>query len=49
MLILPELWPELKVDYERGKKAAERIDNWDLTALVYTDLNSLRTQLEPTL
>jgi ubiquinone biosynthesis protein Coq4 len=47
LLTLPELWTELKMDYERGKKAAERIDNWDLAALVYKNLNLLRVQLEP--
>ena len=47
LAILPELWPELKLDYERGKKAAERIEEWNLAALVHQDLTALRSQLEP--
>jgi ubiquinone biosynthesis protein Coq4 len=47
LLMLPELWPELKMDYERGKKAAERIEEWDLATLVHKDINLLRLQLEP--
>jgi|SRR5687767_1884155 ubiquinone biosynthesis protein Coq4 len=47
LLTLPELWRELRLDYERGKKAAERIDNWDIAALINRDLTTLRLQLEP--
>src|SRR5262245_30023100 len=33
LLTLPELWTELRLDYERGKKAAERIENWNMASL----------------
>jgi ubiquinone biosynthesis protein Coq4 len=47
LFFLPELWKELKLDYERGKKAAERIENWDIASLIDKDLFALRLQLEP--
>ena len=47
LFMLPELWSELKVDCERGQKAAARIADWDLAALVQKDISLLRLQLEP--
>ena len=47
LLTLPELWRELRLDYERGKRAAERIENWDMASLIDKDLTILRLQLEP--
>lgn len=45
LVILPELWTELKLDYERGKNAAERIGDWDMVTLIKTDINTLRSKL----
>jgi len=47
VLSLPELWKELRLDYERGKKALARIDDWDMVSLIDTDLMTLRSKLEP--
>lgn len=47
LLTLPELWKELRLDYERGKKASERIESWDIASLIYEELGTLRLQLEP--
>lgn len=45
LIILPELWKELKLDYEGGKKAVTRISDWDMVALIKTDINALRSKL----
>ena len=47
LVILPELWNELRLDYERGRNAAERLDDWDMSSLINEDLATLRLQLEP--
>ncbi len=47
VLTLPELWKELRRDYERGKTARSRIDDWDMVSLLRTDLMALRSNLEP--
>ncbi len=47
LFILPELWQELKLDYERGRQAVERIGDWDMESLVNREINALRLQLEP--
>ena len=47
LLILPELWEELKLDLERGEKARERIDHWDMASKFGMEMSTLRLQLEP--
>ena len=46
IIILPELWAELKVDYERGKKASERIADWNITKLATENMNDIRLRIE---
>jgi len=47
ILTLPELWSELMVNYERGRKASARIDDWDMVSLVKSQIIPLQMQLEP--
>lgn len=46
LIVLPELWTELKSDLERGKSTIERIDDWDMVSKFNVDLLTLRLQLE---
>ena len=47
LTLLPELWNDLRLEYERVKRAAEKIANWDMVSLLDKDLTSLRLRLEP--
>lgn len=47
LLALPEIWEELRQDYERGRRARSRIEDWDMVSLMKSDLMDLRLKLEP--
>ena len=47
LALLPELWPIMRADYRRGRRAAYQLSQWDFLALIACDMAHLRFQLEP--
>lgn len=43
-LILPELWPQLRLDFMRGYNSA-RLRMWDVPAMLNSDLTLIRTKI----
>jgi hypothetical protein len=46
LMMLPELWPQLKQDYQRGRQA-QHLASWDIPRLLKEDIGLLRKRLEP--
>jgi len=46
LTMLPELWPQLKADYQRGRQA-KHLASWEMSSLLREDIEGLRKRLEP--
>ena len=45
--LMPELWPTLHTDYNRGRHAAYHLKNWNFANMLDEDIAQLREMLEP--